>query len=233
MAMLILGDGVIGSEFIRQTGWNYVSRRKDGIDFTDIRQMRKALTENHHGVAFVPRSPVVVNCVGCVDTFGPKHKHWDINYRFACDLTDMCNEMGIKLVHISADYIHHNSKPDAGRDDIPIHGDNWYSYTKLLADAYIQLRSHNYLILRGGGMKARPFPYPGAFRDQMGNFDYVDNVVQAFVKLIENDAVGLWQVGRKAHTVYNLAVETRDVVPIDTIAGCPLNVTMKLDVCLP
>jgi hypothetical protein len=61
----------------------------------------------------------------------------------------------------------------------------------------------------------------------------VDNVVRAFVQLIENDAVGLWQVGRKAHTVYDLAIETRDVVPMATIAGCPRNVTMKLDVCLP
>jgi hypothetical protein len=82
-------------------------------------------------------------------------------------------------------------------------------------------------------MKARPFPYEGAFADQIGNFDYVDNVVKAFVKLIEDDAVGLWQVGRKAHTVYDLAVETRDVTAIPTIERCPKNVTMELDICLP
>jgi dTDP-4-dehydrorhamnose reductase len=233
MAMLILGDGVIGSEFARQTGWEHVSRRKDGFDFTNIQHVKSALVESHHGVAFSKRTDTVINCVGCVDTFGAKEKHWDINYRYVCDLTDACNDLGIKLVHISADYVHHNSKPNAGRDDIPIHGDNWYSYTKLLADAYVQLRSHKYLILRGGGMKARPFPYEGAFADQIGNFDYVDNVVKAFVKLIEDDAVGLWQVGRKAHTVYDLAVETRDVTAIPTIERCPKNVTMELDICLP
>ena len=35
--------------------------------------------------------------------------------------------------------------PEASENDIPIHGNNWYSYTKLLADAYIELKSKNYL----------------------------------------------------------------------------------------
>ena len=33
---LILGDGLLGSELHKQTGWDYISRKKDGIDFTDI-----------------------------------------------------------------------------------------------------------------------------------------------------------------------------------------------------
>ena len=228
--MLILGDGVVGSEFARQTGWEQVSRRRDGIDLVDKTAIFASLVEGIDGHGYALRSKTVINCVGCVDTFGPKEKHWHINYGYVCDLVDVCNDLGIKLVHISADYIHHNSPPDAPSDGIPIHGGNWYSYTKMLADAYVQLRSRDYLILRGGGMKARPFPYEGAFVDQVGNFDYIDNVVRAFVQVIESGRTGVVQVGRKAHTVYDLAKETRDVKPIATIAGCPLDVTMKLDV---
>lgn len=230
IAMLILGDGIVGSEFARQTGWEQVSRRRNGINLTDKGTIFDALIDNMDGYGYALRSKTVINCVGCVDTFGPKEKHWYINYGFVCDLVDVCNTLGIKLVHISADYIHHNSPPHATTDDIPIHGGNWYSYTKLLADAYVQLRSKDYLILRGGGMKARPFPYEGAFVDQMGNFDYIDNVVRAFIGVIESNRTGVVQVGRKAHSVLDLAKETRDVTAIPTIKGCPIDVTMKLDI---
>ena len=33
---LILGYGLLGSELYKQTGWDYISRKKDGIDFTNI-----------------------------------------------------------------------------------------------------------------------------------------------------------------------------------------------------
>jgi hypothetical protein len=34
MNILILGDGLLGSELIKQTGWDYISRKKNGFDFT-------------------------------------------------------------------------------------------------------------------------------------------------------------------------------------------------------
>ena len=34
MRVLIIGDGLLGSEIIKQTGWDYISRKKDQIDFT-------------------------------------------------------------------------------------------------------------------------------------------------------------------------------------------------------
>ena len=34
---LILGDGLLGTELVKQTGWDYISRKKDGIDFKDIK----------------------------------------------------------------------------------------------------------------------------------------------------------------------------------------------------
>ena len=29
---LIIGDGLLGNELIKQTSWQYISRKKDGID---------------------------------------------------------------------------------------------------------------------------------------------------------------------------------------------------------
>ena len=31
MKIVILGDGLLGSELVKQTNWDYISRKKDGI----------------------------------------------------------------------------------------------------------------------------------------------------------------------------------------------------------
>jgi hypothetical protein len=36
MSVLIIGDGLLGSEIIKQTGSDYISRKKDRIYFTEI-----------------------------------------------------------------------------------------------------------------------------------------------------------------------------------------------------
>ena len=32
MKIVVLGDGLLGSEIVKQTGWDYISRKKDGFD---------------------------------------------------------------------------------------------------------------------------------------------------------------------------------------------------------
>ena len=36
MRNVILGDGILGGYLHSQTRWDYVSRKKDGIDFKDL-----------------------------------------------------------------------------------------------------------------------------------------------------------------------------------------------------
>ena len=36
LKVLILGDGLLGSEIGKQTEWDYISRKKDGIDVLDF-----------------------------------------------------------------------------------------------------------------------------------------------------------------------------------------------------
>ena len=33
---LVIGDGLLGKEIVRQTNWDYISRKKDGIDIRDL-----------------------------------------------------------------------------------------------------------------------------------------------------------------------------------------------------
>ena len=206
--IVILGDGLLGTELNKQTGWKIISRKQHKFDITNPTTWEKYLLETFDGVAQTRRYDVIVNCIAHTDTYSVhKTKHWDVNYKGVVNLVDFCNKWGIKLVHISTDYVYTNSRIDINECDIPIHGDNWYSYTKLLADAYIELKSNCYLVCRGTH-KPKPFPYIQAWVDQIGNFDYVDVIGKIIIKLINKEAEGIYNVGTELKSIFDLAKQT-------------------------
>jgi dTDP-4-dehydrorhamnose reductase len=195
MKVLVLGDGLLGSEIIKQTNWDYISRKKDGFDITKDEF-------NFYGY------DVIVNCIAFTNTYSnDKESNWNVNYKAVADLVGYCNNHNIKLVHISTDYVYTNSVSNASEEDIPIHGNNWYSYTKLLADAYIELKSQDYLILRESH-KPYPFPYDNAWINLIGNFDYVNKIAEIIINLIKLEENGIINVGTDLKTIYDLAIET-------------------------
>ena len=139
MKIIILGDGLLGSEIIKQTNWDYISRKKDKIDFINPSSY----------ITFLEKYDMVLNCIAYTDTYSnDRQKHWDINYKGLVELVDYCKMSNKKLIHISTDYIYANSSPLSSEEDIPVHQQNWYGYTKLLGDAYVQLKLNNYLLIR-------------------------------------------------------------------------------------
>jgi dTDP-4-dehydrorhamnose reductase len=223
--IVILGDGLLGSELVKQTGWDYISRKKDKFDIRDYESYPKFFLENYNSVAWWSKYDVIVNCIANTSTYSyDKTLHWDINYKSVIKLTDFCSKYKIKLVHISTDYVYTNSVNNASEIDVPIHGNNWYSYTKLLGDSYVQLNEDN-LILRGTH-KQQPFPYDKAWIDQIGNFDYVDVIASLVKQLIKKEATGLYNVGTELKTMYDLA---GDVIPIFSPETAPKNVSMNIN----
>ena len=223
--IVILGDGLLGSELVKQTGWDYISRKKDKFDIQDNKLYYKFFLENHNSVAWWSKYDVIVNCIANTNTYSnEKDLHWDVNYKSVIKLANFCAEYNIKLVHISTDYVYTNSLNNVSENDIPIHGNNWYSYTKLLGDSYVQLNEDN-LILRGTH-KQQPFPYDKAWIDQIGNFDYVDVIASLVKQLIKKEATGLYNVGTELKTMYDLA---GDVIPIFSPETAPKNVSMNIN----
>lgn len=233
MRIAILGDGLLGSELHKQTGWDIISRKKDGFDITDsdtFNMLLDILYDNHNGfLGYSMKYDVVVNCIANTDTYSDdKSKHWNVNYKGVSELVDFCNKHRIKLVHISTDYVYSNSNEFASETDVPIHSNNWYSYTKLLADAYIELKSDNYLICRSTH-KPNPFPYEQAWINQFGNFDYVDIISSIIVKLIMRECSGIYNVGTELKSMFELAKRTKpNVVAKISPSNFPSNTTMKL-----
>jgi dTDP-4-dehydrorhamnose reductase len=227
--IVILGNGLLGSTLHKLTGWDVISRKEDGFDITKPELFYQYFLECHEGVSTASVYDVIVNCIGNTDTYSvDKSTHWDVNYKGVADLTEFCNTNNIKLVHISSDYVYTNSITQASEDDIPVHGANWYSYTKLLADAYIELKSKNYLICRGTH-KQRPFMYDRAWVDQIGNFDYVDTISEIIKQLVETQAQGVYNVGTELKSMFTLSQQTKETVPAHRTADIPQDVSMNIN----
>jgi len=221
MSVLILGHGLLGSELVKQTRWDYISRHKNNFDFIDVNSYSSLLYDYD----------TIVNSISYTNTYDDnKQKHWDVNYKAVVDLVDMCNIYNKKLIHISTDYIYANSITNASEEDVPVHCRNWYSYTKLLADGYVQLKSNNFLLLRGTH-KEEPFLYDSAWTDQVGNFDYVSVISKLIIRLIEKKVDGIYNIGTEVKTMYDLARKTKvDVNPIKKMINIstPTNLVMNL-----
>ena len=214
--VLVLGDGLLGGELIKQSNWDYVSRSKDGFD---INHLDEFILSNYN---------IVINCISHTDTYDKDRElHWNVNCKFVDKLIDYCNENFIKLIHISTDYVYSNSIPFASENDVPVHCNNWYGYTKLLSDGLIQLRSEDYLLIRCSH-KPSPFVYDNAWIDYVGNFDYVDTISTLIIDCVNKDLSGVYNVGTDVKTMFDLANETNVVEPSFTPSHVPNNLSMDL-----
>lgn len=212
--ILILGDGILGTELAIQTGWDQVSRNKDGFDITDTSSWHSLLTGY----------TCIVNCIAYTDTYSQDFDaNWKVNVQGVKNLLDYCNLHNIKIVHISTDHIYSNSKSCASEKDVPVHLSTWYGYSKLIGDALVQLESNYYLICRESH-KPFPFPYPKAWRDQFTNGDYVTVISELIIKLVNAGATGVYNVGTDIKTWASLT----GAEPIEKPERTPSDITMDL-----
>lgn len=219
MKYIVLGYGLLGSEIVKQTGWNFISREKDDVNICVPKSYQKKLMQYD----------VIINCMGYTKTYSnEKETHWNVNVKAVDDLITYCNNTKKKLIHISTDYIYANSKELASENDVPVHIGTWYGYTKLLSDGLVQLRSNNYLICRLSH-KPYPFPYDEAWMDIKTNCDYVNVIAELVIKLIKNNSTGVFNVGTEVKTIYDLAMKTRNVIPISKPDYAPDDVSMNID----
>jgi dTDP-4-dehydrorhamnose reductase len=218
LKILVLGDGLLGKEIVKQTKWDCLSRKTTGFDICDI---EKSIPND-------VKIDVIINCIANTDTYSTERKgHWDTNFAFVSDLIKYCNSNLIKLVHISTDYVYSGSIEKASENDVPVHCNNWYGYTKLLGDALVQLECNDHLLIRCTH-KPKPFPYEKAWDDQVGNFDYVDVIASKIIKLIRKNANGLYNVGTPTKTIFELASQTSKVEPIKAPSHVPHNTSMNI-----
>ena len=217
--ILVLGDGLLGSEIVKQSGWDYISRKKDDVDLNDILSI---ISSND--------KTIIVNCIANTDTYSNNKKsHMTVNFKFVVDLVNICNQFNKKYVHISTDYVYTNSTSISYEYNVPVHNESWYGYSKILADGYVENFSENYLTLRVTH-KPKPFPYEKAWDNQFGNFDYVDEQASRIISLILKNATNIYNVGTdEVRSMWSLARETKSGVKGDTAPReVPKNLIMSV-----
>jgi dTDP-4-dehydrorhamnose reductase len=221
--ILVLGDGLLGSEIVRQTGWDYISRKKNNLIAED------RTTWLPHLVAY----KTIFNCIGYTKTYDKNGTaSRNINYRFVTQLSDFCRDNGKTLLHVSTDFVYAHSAHPSKETDVPCPCYNWYGYYKNLADGYIQnsMDEHQYLIFRCS-FKPNPFPYPKALTNLVCNTDYVNVIAELMHHLIVAGARGIMNIGTEEKTIYDLAKQTRpDVETVSMMIDetMPTNTTMDL-----
>ena len=95
---VILGDGLMGSYLQNKTGWDYLSRKKDQIDFVNI-------TKTHYDI--LNKYDIIINCIANTNTYSEnKDEHWITNYVGTSKLVDFCVDNNKKLIHFSTDYVY-------------------------------------------------------------------------------------------------------------------------------
>ena len=200
--VLILGDGLLGSELALQTNWDVASRKKGNLNINNYWDL----------VNLVIKYDVIINCIAYTNSYSEdKDIHWDINYRFAADLSDICNTEGVKLVHISTEFVYANNPFPPTEEDLPLPDNNWYAYTKLLADEYIKLNNTNYLICRELH-KPNPFPYSEVWKVQTSG-DTVDKITKLIIKLINKNATGVFNVGTGDKFLKEITINSKEINP--------------------
>lgn len=216
---IVLGDGLLGSSVILESGWHYISRAKDGINITKPSTWK----------GLIPFGTTeIVNLIANTNTYSTDIRAmYDVNYHAVVSLVQFCNLNNIKLVHYSTDYVYEGSVSNAKEThkEMPT---SHYAISKWLADRYIIQHCNDYLICRGG-QKPDPFPYESAFTDLMGNYDYPDQMATILLKMIKHDAKGLYNIGTETKSMFDLAQQTNpDVRPAKAPAHMPKDVTMDL-----
>jgi len=221
MRNVILGDGILGGYLHSQTRWDYVSRKKDGIDFKDLGSYKN----------FLEGYDQVINCIANTETYSKEGgDHWKVNYEGVSSLVDYCSLHSKKIVHFSSDFVYSNSVENASEEDVPVHCNTWYGYTKLLGEGYVILKSNNYLVLRGTHKKS-PFEHGKAYVNRVGNFDYLEVMGELFIQLIERGATGIFNVGTEVKSMYDLALRTNpEVLPTQYMIdpSAPHNLSMDI-----
>lgn len=212
MSVVILGDGLLGSEIARQTQWPVVSRRRDGFDINNVADYDRYLS----------KATTVVNCIANTNTY-KQGDHFATNYKSVMSLADYCIQGSKKLVHISTGYVYACNVNMPTEGDMPIPLPTQYTYTKLLADEYIKARMVDYLIVRSVH-KPKPFPYEKAYIDHYGNFSYVDEVAWFILNAVQDSLTGVYNVGQTTLSMYKFASQTTTVLPTTRPDNFPKNI---------
>lgn len=139
--------------------------------------------------------------------------------RAECDRTNVFGtrnlvSTGIPMIYISTDSVFDGEKGNYSEEDIP-NPVNFYSLTKLLGEREVRRG----LIVRCSP-RVRPWEREGAYTDRFFSAEYMDEVADKIVRIIEIfpalAPIRILHIGSKRRSHYEMAIETKpEVKPLE------------------
>ncbi|MCI5148964.1 MAG: dTDP-4-dehydrorhamnose reductase [Candidatus Electrothrix sp. MAN1_4] len=208
MNILITGaGGQLGQDCLRGIGreQHTVHGQTSGqLDITDRAQVQREVQ------ALQP--DVLVNCAAytAVDACEDDQEAcWAVNAQGAGHLAEVCAAEGIRLIHISTDYVFAGNKPlpQAYTEQEPVEPLSAYGKSKLAGEQAIQEKMDNFLILRtswlygiGGNnflktmlrlAKADPEQTIRVVHDQYGSLTWTMTLARQIDQLLSSELTGI------------------------------------------
>tara|TARA_B100000029_G_C17534438_1_gene944341 strand:+ start:16 stop:726 length:711 start_codon:yes stop_codon:yes gene_type:complete len=189
------GSGRFGSKFKKiKNKFKIYFPNKKKLDITKLNSIKKFLKKI--------KPNYFIHCAALSRPMNVHEKNIsqsiNINIIGTSNVVKACEEMNIKLIYFSTNYIYPGTKGDYKETD-PILPINNYAISKLGGECAVKLYK-NSLILRIS-MTEEPFVHKFAFNDVEMNFIYHDEFAKILLKLINKK--GIINVGGKKQTVYN------------------------------
>jgi len=136
------------------------------------------------------------------------NKAIDVNIIGSSNVAKYCIENDIRLVYISTDYIY-SGKKGMYKENEEILPHNLYAWTKLGGECPVKL-VRNHLIIRTSFGNEK-FPYVSAHKNLYTSKDYVDVISKMILDVIDNEYVGVLNVGTDRKSMFEYA-SLRNVV---------------------
>ena len=198
--LLTGGNGRLGTE-LKNLIPEMVAPSSSEMNITDLESVRTVVRRE--------RPNVIVHAAAYTNGGGAetdRQECWAVNVEGTRHLALAANEVGVKLVHISTDYVFDGEQGNYREDDTPGPVVNYYSLTKLVAEEAARA-AVRHLIVRTS-FRPREFAYPVAFSDVYTSQDYVDVIAPQIALAVRHAADisnEVLHIATERKSVYELA----------------------------
>lgn len=147
MKLLVTGsNGQLGTELqvaARAAGWDVVAMDQDGLDITDLSSVKDAVARQ------APDAVVNAAAYTAVDMAeNDRQAAFAVNRDGSAHLAEACGVHGVRLLHVSTDYVFDGANGKAYLEDDPTNPLGVYGESKLAGEDAIRAHCDDHVILR-------------------------------------------------------------------------------------
>ena len=196
------GSGLLGSNIKKvRVDWFYPSH--ENFDITKERQMQDYLNEYKFN-----ENDLILHCAaftGIKECENIKHMARMVNITGTENVIKTAFKKNIFVIYISTDYVFKGIQGNYKEGD-RTEPTTYYGLTKWEPEKFV-LGYGKSTVIRTSFIQGDEWPHPAAFEDKYSSFVKVDKLVEALIKIIEdeNRPLGLLHVGGKRKSFYEMA----------------------------